>query len=86
MTTPTCPPQPQSKPPDRNDALIVSASASIASARRICHSEPVDKERILAILREHEPELKAAGLLHLRLFAAAARSGNTLDQTVVGGF
>lgn len=37
----------------------------------------MDKERILAILREHEPELKAAGLLHLRLFGSVARGEET---------
>ncbi len=33
----------------------------------------MDKERILATLREHEAELKAAGILHLRLFGSVAR-------------
>ena len=37
----------------------------------------MDRERILATLREHEPELKAAGLLHLRLFGSVARGDNT---------
>ena len=42
----------------------------------------MDKERILAILREHEPELKAAGLLHLRLFGSIARGDNTPNSDV----
>ena|ERR1700722_3693179 len=33
----------------------------------------MDKERILAILRQHAPELKAAGLVHLRVFGSVAR-------------
>lgn len=33
----------------------------------------MDKERIIVILREHAPELKAAGLIHLRLFGSVAR-------------
>lgn len=33
----------------------------------------MDKERILATLRDHAPELKAAGLVHLRLFGSVAR-------------
>ncbi len=37
----------------------------------------MDKERILDILREHEPELKAAGLVHLRLFGSVARGDAT---------
>lgn len=42
----------------------------------------MEKERILAILRAHEPELKAAGLLHLRLFGSIARGDNTPDSDV----
>ena len=42
----------------------------------------MDKERILVILREHEPELKAAGLLHLRLFGSVARGDNTPQSDV----
>ncbi len=37
----------------------------------------MDKERILGILREHEPELKAAGVVHLHLFGSVARGDNT---------
>jgi predicted nucleotidyltransferase len=37
----------------------------------------MDKERILGILREHEPDLKAAGVLHLHLFGSVARGDNT---------
>lgn len=33
----------------------------------------MDKERILAILRKHAPELQAAGLVHLRVFGSVAR-------------
>lgn len=42
----------------------------------------MDKDRILAILREHEPELKAAGLLHLRLFGSVARGENTMKSDI----
>ena len=33
----------------------------------------MDKERILATLRQHAPELQAAGISHLRLFGSATR-------------
>jgi len=36
----------------------------------------MDKERILVILREHEDELRAIGLVHLRLFGSVARGDN----------
>ena len=37
----------------------------------------MERDRILRILREHEEELKAAGLVHLRLFGSMARGENT---------
>ena len=42
----------------------------------------MDRERILGILRAHEPELKAAGLLHLRLFGSVARGESTPNSDV----
>lgn len=33
----------------------------------------MDTDRIIVILREHAPELKAAGLVHLRVFGSVAR-------------
>ncbi|ADW70579.1 nucleotidyltransferase family protein [Granulicella tundricola] len=40
------------------------------------------KEDILGILRAHEAELKAAGLMHLRLFGSVARDENTAESDV----
>jgi predicted nucleotidyltransferase len=42
----------------------------------------MERERILAVLREHEQELKAAGLLHLRLFGSVARGENGPESDV----
>ena len=42
----------------------------------------MDKERILGILRQHEAEIKAAGILHLRLFGSVARGEATADSDV----
>ena len=33
----------------------------------------MDKHHVIAKLREHEPELKAAGIVHLRLHGSVAR-------------
>jgi predicted nucleotidyltransferase len=33
----------------------------------------MNKQRVIQILREHEPELKAAGIMHLHLFGSVAR-------------
>jgi predicted nucleotidyltransferase len=42
----------------------------------------MDKERILATLRQHEAELKAAGIVHLRLFGSVARGEATPESDV----
>jgi predicted nucleotidyltransferase len=34
----------------------------------------VDRENILSVLRDHAPELREAGLVHLRVFGSVARS------------
>ncbi len=39
----------------------------------MCQSLAMDRERILAVLREHAPELYAEGLIHLRVFGSVAR-------------
>lgn len=39
----------------------------------MCQSFGMDKDRIIVILRDHAPELKAAGLVHLRVFGSVAR-------------
>jgi len=45
-------------------------------------ARPMDKSIIIAKLREHEPELKAAGIVRLSLFGSVARG----DQTPLPGF
>jgi predicted nucleotidyltransferase len=42
----------------------------------------MERERILDILREYEHELKAAGVLHLRLFGSVARGESTSASDV----
>jgi hypothetical protein len=42
----------------------------------------MDRERVLAILRGHAAELKAAGLLHLRLFGSVARGEASSESDV----
>jgi predicted nucleotidyltransferase len=48
----------------------------------------MDRERVLTILREHEPELKATGIAHLRLFGSGARGDqtNTSDIDLLADF
>lgn len=49
---------------------------------KLCNHQGMDKERILGILREHEAEIKAAGILHLRLFGSVARGEATAESDV----
>lgn len=42
----------------------------------------MDRESILAILRGHAAELKAAGLVHLRLFGSVARGEASAESDV----
>jgi predicted nucleotidyltransferase len=42
----------------------------------------MDKHSILEKLRAHEPELKAAGIVHLRLFGSVARGENGPESDV----
>jgi len=42
----------------------------------------MDKGAIIATLRRHEPELRAAGVVHLRLFGSVARGDQTGSSDV----
>jgi len=40
------------------------------------------KHQVLRTLREHEPELKAAGIVHLRIFGSVARGESSPSSDV----
>ena len=42
----------------------------------------MDKTTVIARLREHEPELKAAGIVHLRVHGSVARGQQTPSSDV----
>jgi predicted nucleotidyltransferase len=42
----------------------------------------MDKDHVITTLREHEPELKAAGIVHLRLHGSLARGTATATSDV----
>jgi hypothetical protein len=42
----------------------------------------MEKGHVIETLRRHEPELKAAGILHLRLFGSVARGQASLESDV----
>lgn len=45
-------------------------------------NRPMNRERVLRVLREHEPELKAAGVLSLSVFGSTARDDGEGDADV----
>lgn len=48
----------------------------------VCHNPRVDKTVVVTKLREHAAELKAAGILHLRLHGSVARGQQTSASDV----
>ena len=40
---------------------------------RVCHNEGMTREQAIAVLRQHAPELRAAGVVSASLFGSAAR-------------
>jgi predicted nucleotidyltransferase len=67
---------------DRETHTSVGARENIAARRGI------DKSTVVAKLREHEPELKAAGIVRLSLFGSVARGEATAlsDVDLMGDF
>ena len=52
------------------------------------HSDAMDKGLVIATLREHQAELEAAGVLHLRLHGSLARgdSSGSSDVDLIADF
>jgi predicted nucleotidyltransferase len=42
----------------------------------------MDKSSVIEMLRRHEPELRAAGIVHLRLFGSVARGEESAQSDV----
>ncbi len=42
----------------------------------------MDRDQVIAILRSHEAELRAAGVEHLRLFGSVARGDQTAESDI----
>ena len=42
----------------------------------------MNKDQVIAKLREHEPELKAAGIIRLAVFGSVARGDNSVGSDV----
>jgi len=42
----------------------------------------MNRQHIIATLREHEPELRAAGIVHLRLFGSVARNEAVISSDI----
>ncbi len=48
----------------------------------MCQNLPMDRKIVIAKLREHAPELRAAGLMHVRVFGSTARNEHSKDSDV----
>jgi predicted nucleotidyltransferase len=42
----------------------------------------MDQRTVIALLRQHEPELRAAGIVHLRLFGSVARGDASAQSDI----
>ena len=51
-------------------------------AKGVCEIVPMKREQVIAILRDHEPELKAAGVLSLSVFGSTGRDDARPDSDV----
>jgi uncharacterized protein len=61
------------RPTPAVDEAVALADWAIEWADDLCHNLSMDKRSVISKLREHEPELRAAGVVHLRLFGSVAR-------------
>jgi len=50
--------------------------------RLVWQSCNMDKSYVIQTLRQHEPELRAAGIVHLRLFGSVARGEESAQSDV----
>jgi hypothetical protein len=50
--------------------------------RQLWQSSNMDKSSVIEMLRRHEPELRAAGIVHLRLFGSVARGEESAQSDV----
>src|SRR5258708_37999490 len=53
---------------------------SVEEGARMAQNRVMDKSYVIETLRYHQPELKAAGIVHLRVFGSVAR-GNATPQS-----
>jgi predicted nucleotidyltransferase len=63
----------------KRDAII---DAALDTGWSLWHSGDMDRGSVLQTLRQHEPELRAAGILHLRLFGSVARGESSAHSDV----
>jgi hypothetical protein len=54
----------------------------LTSAERTATIGVMDREQVIAILREHEVELRAAGVVRLSLFGSTARGDQRPDSDI----
>jgi hypothetical protein len=55
---------------------------SVPMSENIDKDCSVNKDQLIAKLREHEPELKAAGIIRLSVFGSVARGDNSTESDI----
>src|ERR1017187_1691320 len=63
-------------------AAAVQQGCSIEMERQLWQSSSMDKSSVIEMLRRHEPELRAAGIVHLRLFGSVVRGEESAQSDV----
>ena len=54
----------------------------VEDAERLAQNRLMDKGLVIAKLRDHESELRAAGIVHLRIFGSVARGQSSTSSDV----
>ncbi len=70
------------KAAERTPELISAQVLAYQVAREWIRNRAMDKSTVIAKLREHEPELKAAGITRLSLFGSVARGDASSESDV----
>jgi uncharacterized protein len=60
----------------------MNAKSKVECRSNLWQSARMDKGSVIQTLRAHEPELKAAGIVHLRLFGSVARDETSANSDV----
>jgi predicted nucleotidyltransferase len=61
---------------------LFDIETAVESDRVLWHGFRMDRRSVIQTLRAHQPELRAAGIVHLRLFGSVARGNSSTNSDV----